>query len=103
MVDSVVVFIVNILNVRSGKLESYAPVPAYADSPTALPVALQRVKLQSWQCHISWLDCNVEPAQDKTKPLGVFGFDSGSRTMHEKAFQSLMSEFENRHGGKCTM
>ncbi len=103
MVDSVVVFIINILNVRSGKLEGHAPVPAHADSPTVLPVAFQGVKLQSWQCRISWLDCNTEPAQDKTKPRNVFGLDSGSRTMYEKAFRSLMSEFEDRHGGKCNM
>jgi hypothetical protein len=103
MVGSVVVFIVNILNLRSGKLEGYAPVAAHADSPTALPIAFQGVKLQSWQCHISRLDCNMEPAQDKTKPLGVFGVDSGSRTIYEKAFQSLMSEFKNRHDGECNM
>jgi hypothetical protein len=27
----------------------------------------------------------------------ALSIDSGSRTMYEKAFQSLMSEFENRH------
>jgi hypothetical protein len=93
-----VVFIINILNVRAGKLKGHTPIAAYAYSPTPLPVAFQGVQFQSWQCHISWLDCNIEPTQDKTKPLGVLGFDSGSCTVHEKTFQSFMPEFENRHG-----
>jgi hypothetical protein len=93
MVDSVVIFIVNILNVRAGKFEGYAPVSAHPDSPTALPVTFQGMKLQSWQRHVSRLDRYVEPAQNKTKPTGMRHFDSGGSTAHEEAFQSLMSEF----------
>jgi len=85
MEDSVVVFIVNILNVRSRKFEGHAPVAAYTDSPTALPVTFQGVQFQSWQCHISRLNRNIEPAQDKTKPLGMFRLDSGGRAMYEKS------------------
>jgi hypothetical protein len=103
MVDSVVVFIVNILDIGAGKYKRNAPVPTHPDSPTALPITFQGVQLQSWQRHVSRFDRHVQPTKDEPKPTGVIRIYSGGRAVQEEAFQSLMSEFENRHRRNCNM
>jgi len=97
MVESVVVFIINILNVEARKLECHTPAPAYPDSPNALPVTFQGMQVQSWQRHVSCFDRHMKPAQNEPQPAGVLGLDTGRRSAQEKAFQTLMSEFEYGH------
>jgi hypothetical protein len=97
MVDSVVVFIVNILNVGARKVECHTPVAAHPHSPAALPVTFQGVEVQAWQRHVSRFDRNIEATQDESQSTGVLGLNSGRRSAQEKPFQTLMSEFEYRH------
>jgi hypothetical protein len=97
MVDSVVVFIVNILNVGASKFESHTPVAAHPHSPNTLPVTFQGVQAQPWQGHVSRFDRHIESAQDESQPPGVLGLDSGRSSTQKKALQTLMSELDYRH------
>jgi hypothetical protein len=102
MADSVVVFIVNILNVGAKHRECHAPVAAYSHRPTPLPVTFQGVKIQARQRHVSRFDHHVETTQDEPQPIGMLGLDSGRRATQEEPFQTFVSEGEYRHAGSVT-
>jgi hypothetical protein len=101
MVDSVVVFIVNILNVGARHRECHAPVAAYPHGPAPLSVTFQGVKIEAWQSHVSRFDRHVETPQDEPQPTGVLGLDSGRRATQEEPFETFVTEAQYRHTCEC--
>jgi hypothetical protein len=89
---SVIVLVVNIINVFSGEREGNSPVAADRDGPTAFPGALQLMQSQSRKRHVFRSDCRLQLRQDEAKPFGLFWSDAGFRTRQEESLQPLMLE-----------
>jgi hypothetical protein len=97
MVGSVVILIVNILNVGARKSETNAPVATHAHGPSTLPATFQRVQAETRQGHVAWFDCHIESAQDQSQLTGVLRLDPDRDSTQEEALQPLMSEAEYGH------
>jgi hypothetical protein len=49
-----VILIINVGDIFTGKFERDAPVPTYLDGPSTSPVTIQFMEIQTQQSHISW-------------------------------------------------
>lgn len=84
--DLVIVFIIHILDIWTGKLKCNAPVAAYDNRPDSLSISGQGMLAQSGQCHVPWLCRYMKTAQNQSQFCGMLCLNAGGIPTREEAF-----------------
>jgi hypothetical protein len=97
MVASVVVFVVDALDVAAFEREGNPPIAADGDGSRALPLAGQFVQVQAWQTHVAGRGGNIQAARNQAQPGSVLGLDPGRASFREESFETFVPKGPDRH------
>ncbi len=102
IVASVVVLIVDTLNIFPSANERDSPVAAHFHRPRAFSLAAQLVKVQAGQVHVACGCRYIQPAEDQSKPVSVLRLNARPGSGGKEPFESFMSKSFDGHALSVT-
>jgi len=94
---SVVVLVVDPIDVLADKHECDAPISTHANGPGASSVASKFVQVQALEIHVARAGRDVEAAENQSKPFRVFRLDSGLGARAEEPLEAFVPKSLDRH------
>ena len=98
-----VVFVVDVVGILVGELESHPPVAADLHGPSAVARTLKFVQPQAGQIHIACRGGCIETAEDQAKPDFMLGLDAPLVPGGEELFETFVPKALDRHSLKCNL
>ena len=82
--------VINLRSIDTNKIKRHAPVAADLHRPGAFPWAVQFMKVQGGQVHISRIGRGVQPAENQPQPVCMSRLDATPTARGEETLQTLV-------------
>ena len=91
-----VVLVIDAVYIFPSTGEGDAPVAAHFHGSRAFSRTAEFVEIQARQVHVLGACCNIQTAENKPKPVGVFRLNSRFGASDEESFESFVPESFDR-------